>query len=142
MIKVSAEQDNSFATMAVDLTPMIDILFIVLVFFILTANPLEHALKVDLPNKGAEQAKALTVNKSIQITLFSDTKWGVNEQIFTDWSTTKSAVKKVILLTPKSEIVIATARDISVEQLLELMTFLRQENLQAAQILMAPATPN
>ena len=132
MIKVEAEQDHSFAAIPVDLTPMIDILFIVLVFFILTANPLEHALRVDLPSKGADQAKVLTVNKSIQITLFSDTKWGLNEQTFTDWSITKIAVKNAILLTPKSEVVIATARDVSVEQLLELMTFLRQENLQAA----------
>ena len=69
MIKVEAEQDHSFAAIPVDLTPMIDILFIVLVFFILTANPLEHALRVDLPSKGADQAKVLTVNKSIQITV-------------------------------------------------------------------------
>ncbi len=139
MIKVATEQDHSFAAIAVDLTPMIDILFIVLVFFMLTANPLEHALKVELPSKGAEQAKALTVNKSIQVTLFSQTKWGLNEQVYSDWATTKSAFKEAIFLAPKSEIVIATARDISVEQLLELMAFLRQENLQAAQILMDPA---
>ena len=140
MIKVEVEQSSSFADLAVDLTPIIDILFIVLVFFILTANPVEHALKVDLPSKGAEQATALVVENSIQITLFTEKKWALNDQVFTDWPTTKSALKAAIKTAPKSEIIIATARDASVEQLLELMAFLQQENLQAAQILMDTAT--
>lgn len=141
MIQVEVDQSSSFAALAVDLTPMIDILFIVLVFFILTANPIEHALKVDLPSKGAEQAKALTVEESIQITLFTDKKWALNDQEFADWSATKKAFKVALVKAPKSEIIIATARDASVEQLLELMAFLQQENLQAAQILMDAATP-
>ncbi len=140
MIHVDTEQNNGFADLAVDLTPMIDILFIVLVFFILTANPIEHALKVDLPTKGAEQAQALIVKNSIQITLFTEGKWAVNEQEFTEWSTTKKAFKAAIANAPDSEIVIATARKASVEQLLELMAFLQRENLQAAQILMDSAT--
>lgn len=140
MIQVELEQNTGFAALAVDLTPMIDILFIVLVFFILTANPVEHALKVDLPSKGAEQAKALVVENTIQITLFAERRWLINEQIFTDWPATKIAFKAATLMAPKSEIVIATARDASVEQLLELMAFLQQENLQAAQILMDPAS--
>jgi biopolymer transport protein ExbD len=140
MIHVEVEQNNSFAALAVDLTPMIDILFIVLVFFILTANPVEHALKVDLPAKGAEQAEALTVKNSIQITLFTEKKWALNDRVFTDWPATKTAFKAAISNAPEREIIIATARDASVEQLLELMAFLQQENLQAAQILMDPAT--
>ncbi len=142
MIQIESEQDNSFAAMAVDLTPMIDILFIVLVFFILTANPVEHALKVELPAKGAAQAQALNVKKSITITLFTEKKWAIDGQLFTDWSATKSAFKVAILNAPKSEVIVATARDASAEQLLGLMAFLKQENLQAAQILMDPASSN
>ncbi len=140
MIHIETEQHSGFSDLAVDLTPMIDILFIVLVFFILTANPVEHALKVDLPAKGAEQAQALIVKKSIQITLFTEGKWAINEHKFSDWSPTKIALKAAIENAPESEIVIASARNASVEQLLELMAFLQQENLQAAQIMMDSAT--
>lgn len=142
MIHVDNQQNKGFTALLVDLTPMIDILFIVLVFFILTANPVEHALKVDLPTKGAEQAQALIAKSSIQITLFTEGKWAVNEQEFTEWPATKVAFKIALSDAPKSEIVIATARKIPVEQLLELMAFLQQENLQAAQILMNAANKN
>tara|TARA_B100000787_G_scaffold20947_1_gene14233 strand:+ start:1455 stop:1883 length:429 start_codon:yes stop_codon:yes gene_type:complete len=136
MIRIKSVENSSLAALAIDLTPMIDILFIVLVFFILTANPLKYALKVNLPSKGAEQASSLIIKDSLRITLFPDNKWALDNQEFTDWPATKLAFKAAAKKAPKSEIIIATARDVSVERLLELMVFLQQENLQAAQILM------
>jgi len=142
MIQVETEDSGSLAALAVDLTPMLDILFIVLVFFILTANPVEHALQVELPKKGADQAEALTAKTRLQITLFSEQQWGLNNQIFSDWPTAQKAFKDAFKNAPESEIVIATARDASVERLLEVMAFLKQQNLQAAQIQMdAVSTP-
>lgn len=139
MIQVDTEQTGGFESLAVDLTPMLDILFIVLVFFILTANPAIHALQVELPTKGAEQTEALTSPTRLQFTLFAKQQWALNDEIFTDWPDTQQAFKQAIGKAPDTEIVIATEKDASVERLLEVMAFLKQQNLQAAQIRMDAA---
>ncbi len=139
MIQVDTEQIGSFEALAVDLTPMLDILFIVLVFFMLTANPAMHALQVELPAKGAEQAEALTPQTRLQLTLFAKQQWALNDEIFTDWQDTQRAFKQAINKAPETEIIIATEKDASVERLLEVMAFLKQQNLQAAQIRMDAA---
>lgn len=136
MIQVSAEQIGSIESLGVDLTPMLDILFIVLVFFILTANPSEHALQVELPAKGVEQAEPLSAQSTLLLTLFSDTRWAVNDEVFNQWSDTQRAFIQAADKVPEAEIVIATAKDASVERLLEVMTFLKQQKFQATQIRM------
>lgn len=139
MIKIDSDQAGSFEALAVDLTPMLDILFIVLVFFLLTANPAVHALQVELPTKGAAQSETLTSQTRLQLTLFAKQQWALNDKIFTDWPDTQRAFKQAINRAPETEIVIATAKDASVERLLEVMTFLKQHDLQVAQIRMDAA---
>ncbi len=136
MIQLNTDTSNEFDALAVDLTPMLDILFIVLVFFILTANPALHALKVDLPSKGAEQADVVTTPKQVHLTLFAKQQWAVNQQIFTDWKKTQQAFSHAVHNKPDIEIIIATEKNASVERFLEIMSFLKQKNLQVAHIRM------
>ncbi|NRA84662.1 MAG: biopolymer transporter ExbD [Gammaproteobacteria bacterium] len=136
MISIDTEQHGGLADLAVDLTPMLDILFIVLVFFILTANPVEMALSVELPSKGAEQATPLSDKRHIQITLFANNTWGLADKKFEDRAAIEQAIKQAVSDSPNSDIVIASEKDATVEHLLALMTFLKQQNLQAAHIKM------
>ncbi len=136
MIQVDTEHNALFETLAIDLTPMLDILFIVLVFFMLTANPAMHALQVELPSKGSDQAQALASPTHLQLTLFAKQQWVLNDETFSNWPDTRHAFKHAIKKAPKTEIIIATAKDAPVERFLEVMSFLKKQNLQAVQIRM------
>ncbi len=136
MIQVDTDAAGGFEDLVVDLTPMLDILFIVLIFFILTANPSLHALKVDLPSKGIEQASLVTVLDHVQLTLFKKKQWAVNNHVFTDWEDAKHSFNQLIQNQPDLEIIIATEKSASVERFLQVMAFLKQHDLQAAQIRM------
>lgn len=69
-----------------NLTPMLDVIFMLLVFFLLTANRVEQVLMIDLPEPGSEQAAALVQQETITLILYPDSEhWSVNNSEFYDW---------------------------------------------------------
>ena len=57
-----------------DLTPMLDVMFILLIFFILTANAAQKTFDLSLPEKGSEYAK--TLEHSENVTVYIQRKQG------------------------------------------------------------------
>lgn len=122
---------------SLDLTPVLDVIFMLLVFLLLTANSVQHALKLDLPEEGADQAQALNPEERITITLSDqDNRWHVNDEKFVSWQAVEEAVLERRKSTPDADIVIQGDRQTSMEVLLQALAFLKREGLAAAQILM------
>ncbi len=123
--------------LALDLTPLLDILFIVLVFFILTANSIERVFEVDLPREGVEQSKPLEVADTITVTLFDEPAiWAVGDKKFSTWIGLEAALQIEHRENPDATLVVVGERGVDIERLLQLLTFLRSEGMDAAQIMM------
>ncbi|GAB4355829.1 MAG: hypothetical protein Kow006_22520 [Gammaproteobacteria bacterium] len=122
--------------LALDLTPLLDILFIVLVFFILTANSIERVFEIELPRDGVEQSKPLETRDTITVTLFEQPdEWAVGEQRYAQWDEVERAVRSAHRRQPDAALLVIGERSVDMERLLRLLAFLRKEGLDAAQIM-------
>ena len=126
-----------------DMTALLDVIFILLVFLLLTANVVPKVLPVDLPDKGKAQAQALNADDSISITLFAEEqKWGLNGDEYINWLVFEVALSEKIrsaqALGESPRIVIAGDKQAPLEKVLQLFAWLQGKNLSAAQVMMNP----
>jgi len=130
--------ETAAGAVTLDLTALLDVLFMLLVFFLLTANSQERALNIDLPWQGASQAQPLANEKKITLTLHSgeEAAWEVNGVRLGDWSSVEQTLRQLHEQQPKAEIIIAADRMAPSERLLQALAFLQGEGLVAAKILM------
>lgn len=120
-----------------DLTPLLDIIFIVMVFLMLTANVAVHTLNVDIPQTqdGAVLSKPDTAVLTIGIA-DSQTPWSIDGTPNDDWTSFTRAITEHRKHHPDQEIVIAADKNANVEAMLKVLAFLQKHNIPATQILM------
>lgn len=126
-----------------DLTPMLDIIFIVMVFLLLTANVNVQTLNVDIPK--TEEISALTRPDKPVISVgilhtnaeaITANKWAVDGTEFSDWAQFTAALLTARQQTPDKPIVIAADKKADVETMLNLLAFMQKHHISATNIVM------
>lgn len=139
MIQLPAHKHGSPDIGFPDLTALLDVIFILLVFLLLTANVAPKALTVSLPEKGREQAADVTDPSPITVTLFAgEERWGLEGQEYVNWLVFELSLSEKVRSMDEPKIIIAGDKDVSLERLLQLFSWLQGHNLTAAQVLMQP----
>ncbi|WP_165312301.1 ExbD/TolR family protein [Vibrio ziniensis] len=121
-----------------DLTPMIDIIFIVMVFLLLTANVSVQTLNVDIP-KTEETSQLTSPDKpviSIGILRSEEQKWALDGEKYNDWEAFTSALLKARSSFPDKPFVIAADKKADVESMLNLFVFMQKHQISATNIVM------
>lgn len=139
MIKLPAEKgdDTGVAGLAADLTPLLDVLFVLLIFFVLTANAAQVVLDLDLPTKGARAATAQKEKNKVVVAIFAqDGRWAVDGTDYVDWPAARDAIEAARTAKPEARFVIAGDRKVSLERFLQTLTFLRTLGLEQTDIIM------
>ncbi|EGQ8057766.1 biopolymer transporter ExbD [Vibrio parahaemolyticus] len=132
MIKVP--QDNNRNGLTPDLTPLLDIIFIVMVFLMLTAAVKLDSLDVALPSTDS-QAVAEVDKQSITINILKDEPyWAINGQTYIDWENFTLALLEESKSTDKP-IVIGAEKTANIQSLVQLLGFLQENGIQATQLL-------
>ena len=122
-----------------DLLPLLDILFMLIVFFLLTANSVQQVLELDLPTEGADQATPMVDEKPIMLHLFSgNARWQIGNQSFDQWGDVEQFLINAYRQDDKQQVIIVGDRNAPIERMLQILSFLKRENRSAAQILMKP----
>jgi len=107
---------------AIDLTPMLDVVFIMLIFFIVTASFIkEPGIEVDRPD-------ATTLDKvknPILIAISDKDKIWVN-RVETDIRQTKRQIEALLAETPKGKIVIQADKEASIKTMTEVAQAARE----------------
>lgn len=127
--------DSALADLAVDLTPMIDILFILLVFFLLTAGTTLRALDLELPKNVTEDLQPVDAPKHVLLQIKQD-GFKIDNQEFVDFTALKAALPDVIRTHPEHELIIASDRRVDVDRLMTVLTHLQSMGISAANILL------
>ncbi|AIW15970.1 biopolymer transporter ExbD [Vibrio tubiashii] len=132
MIKVRQEE-NRFG-LTPDLTPLLDIIFIVMVFLMLTAAVKLDSLEVDLPTTDSQvvsevDTKSLTVN-----ILEAEPHWAIDGKEYIDWENFTLALLEEYK-SNKQPIVIGADKTAEVQHLVKLLAFLQENGIQATQLL-------
>ncbi|NOH22199.1 ExbD/TolR family protein [Vibrio europaeus] len=132
MIKVKQEE-NRFG-LTPDLTPLLDIIFIVMVFLMLTAAVKLDSFEVDLPTTDSQvvsevDTKSLTVN-----ILEAEPHWAIDGKEYIDWENFTLALLEEYK-SNKQPIVIGADKTAEVQHLVKLLAFLQENGIQATQLL-------
>lgn len=122
-----------------DLTPILDILFILLVFFMLTAGAVVQSIDIALPSSVEEELTLVNEPKHIMLEIHTDRFVVDGEQIFT-LAALKQHMPNVIAQKPDYKLVVAGDKNIPIERLLKVLTFLQSQGIATANILMQEET--
>ncbi|MEP3246216.1 MAG: biopolymer transporter ExbD [Sneathiella sp.] len=137
MIRIQSQDEAGagLSDLAPDLTPMLDILFILLVFFMLTAGSVFQALDLTLPEDVTETVPPLDAPRHIMLEI-NETAYRLDGKEIKDFDDLKAQLKALRAARPEEELVIAGDRKISVERFLDVLTYLQSQDIKAANILM------
>lgn len=118
-----------------DLTPLIDVVFILIIFLILSINTASFSLEVNLPEDKDNSSKVISDNKYLEIHLLKNNIWKVGSKTFLN----EEEFRDYLLLQHKKnkdrKLIILADDDSSVGKLISVLTFLKKQNIQMANIL-------
>lgn len=135
MIRVPVDQLDVGGTGGPDLTPMLDILFILLVFFLLTAGAVFQALDLTLPETVTDDLRPPTAETPLVLEIRAD-GYAVDGEAMASFDILTAKLSTKIDAAPEREVVIAGDKDASIQRLLRVLNHLRTEGVEAANILM------
>ena len=128
-------QSSTWKMVLPDLTSMLDILFILLVFFMLTIGTVYQSLNLKLPSSVMQEIPQEDIKEHIMLEVGHD-QYALDGKIVTEFESFKTLVLNEIKNKPHHEVIIAGDKDISMEKLLTVLTYLQLQGIKAANILM------
>lgn len=124
-------------SLAPDITPLLDIIFIVLVFLLLTANIPLQSLEVDLPKTDSKSLSSIQDTKSMTINMLAGTPaWALQGEQYDDWQQFKAVLENQLEALKETDLILASDKDVTVDSMLKLLAFLQEHHINATQILM------
>lgn len=122
---------------AIDLTAMTDIIFILLIFFILTSNVAQNIFDFELPkaDENFTSSKDLDAVNQAKITIFASGEYAIGEEKFRDYKKFKKAVKSIYKKNKNTEFLLISENTLPVENLMKIITFFQSEDITKVDIL-------
>ena len=121
----------------INVTPLVDVMLVLLVIFILTAPLLTSAIRMDLPQSKASQAGEAPESISLSLT-------AAGEIFLNDKSVQRAALpselQQVALLKPQVEVQLRADQAVPYGQVLELMGMAQQAGLTRIGFVTAPGS--
>jgi biopolymer transport protein ExbD len=135
MINVSGNnRKNVINDFLPDLTPLLDVVFMLIIFLILTINSTSFSLEINLPEDTDKSSKIISENNNISVYILKN-KWKIGDSLFLLENNFKSELKKTYQKNIDKKIIIISDKDASIKKLISLLTFLKKENIKMANIL-------
>ena len=136
MINIIANRrKNLISELAPDLTPLIDVIFILVVFLILNFNAPEYFLKVDLPKEEENISQNITDKKNIKIYIVKDIiGWKVNDLQIDKAANLRNKINILSKNYSNSKILIYVDQDAQISRLITLLTILEKNNFKQTNI--------
>ncbi len=133
----TSERDDMITDLMPDLTPLLDVMFMLIIFLVLTINSMPQVFDITLPEDKNNVTKSVKDNNSIVITLFAENnKWALNDTKFNNFSIFKSALVSKYNASDKKRVVIFGDKTVTIDKLMTLFTFMRSKGIEAADIVM------
>ncbi|PKF50396.1 ExbD/TolR family protein [Enterovibrio nigricans] len=135
MIRSRPESDSDSFTP--DLTPLLDIIFIVMVFLLLTANIQIKTMEVAIPQTtdsavlDSPDQEVITIN-----VLKGSPAWALQGEPVDSWDMFTTTLLEMIKANPGKPVVIAADKQANVESMLKVLAFMQNNNINATNIVM------
>jgi biopolymer transport protein ExbD len=121
----------------IDLTPLIDVVFIVVVFLLLTANTRLLSLPIVVPESDDIPEAVSSLPAVINITVSADEKgWFIGDEHFESWAAFRQVLLRDIQRKPDSAVAIAADQQADVQRFVKVLTLLTQQKIKNTQIIL------
>ena len=136
MIKVkSTERNNIFNDFIPDLTPLLDVMFLLIFFLILTTNSLPYKIDLDIPKDNEGAATQNKEQNILMVKMLANNKgWLIEDKEFANFD----LFKQNLLNNHKrkaQKITIMSEASVRVQGFVDLLLFLQKHEIQTADIL-------
>ena len=123
----------------INVTPMVDVMLVLLVIFIITAPMFTHAVKLDLPRAQAAAAQQQPDSISIAIDAAGQVYWG-DEQV--DRAALEARLKRASALSPQPELQLRADRNTRYEAVAQVMAAAQTQGLTKLGFVTEPKKEN
>lgn len=138
MLKTRSRQDKTAITDALpDMTAMLDILFMLLVFFILTSGATFKSLQLTLPTTEDDALAVAKEHNSLLLKVATDS-FSLDKTEFNDMDALTGLLQEHLARDPNFDLVVACDKDVPVQRFLDVLALLMAKKITIANILMAP----
>ncbi|WOG27679.1 biopolymer transporter ExbD [Endozoicomonas sp. 8E] len=142
MIRISDSDETNASFSAADLTPLLDVVFIVMVFLLFTANVQTLSLPVNLPEASREEAALTEEPETLTVSILAKGQpWALEENKYDNFEVLSQNLLARIKEAPDTTVLVAGDQEAPLGNLVELMTFLSEHEITAAQVLMEEKNP-
>ncbi|WP_062265651.1 ExbD/TolR family protein [Endozoicomonas arenosclerae] len=142
MIRISNSDETNASFTAADLTPLLDVVFIVMVFLLFTANVQTLSLPVNLPEASREEAALTQEPKTMTVSILADGQpWALEDKKYDNFEVFSKDLLAQVKEAPDTTVLVAGDQEAPLGNLVELMMFLSEHEITAAQVLMEEKTP-
>jgi biopolymer transport protein ExbD len=136
VIKVkSTERNNIFNDFIPDLTPLLDVMFLLIFFLILTTNSLPYKIDLDIPKDNEGAATQNKEQNILMVKILANNKgWLIEDKEFANFD----LFKQNLLNNHKrkaQQITIMSEASVRVQEFIDLLLFLQKHEIQTADIL-------
>ena len=124
----------------IELTPLIDVIFIVIVFLLLTANARLLLLPVTVPE--TDKVENLSKGNSDVITISvskDDSGWSIDEEYFADWVQFKNSITEIVEGNSNTSIALAADQEADVQRFVKVLVLLQQQSVSDTRIIVNEA---
>lgn len=137
MICLDSATENDSGLSFPDLTALLDVMFILLVFLLLTAHSVPRLLNVALPEVVEKQAASQTIQQQVTLTIFADAgRWGLGDSEFATWQLFAEAALQKIRQSPDVEVVLAGDQQAPLQKVVKLFSWLQQQGVDTTHLLL------
>ena len=141
MIRINDSEETGASLPLPDLTPLLDVVFIVMVFLLFTANAQTLSIPVKLPQATQADASISQEPQTVTVSILSEGKpWALGEERFDHWPVFTQKLLAQVKDKPEITVLIAGDKDAPLGNLVKLMMFLGKHDIKAAQVLMEETT--
>lgn len=133
MIRVGQTEDGEGEDAEINLTPLIDVVFMLIVFLLLTASAAQYVITVDTPDVDSAVATA-----SIGLVLYPpehpNDPWVFNSQPFDETEEVVAAITQAIEQDSERVLVIGVGAEVNAQRLVDAMNIARRAGAKSVDI--------
>ncbi len=123
-------------TQEMELTPLIDVIFIVIVFLLLTTNVRLLSLPVTVPQTDDVSSMSEADQERITITVSNDNQgWSIDKNYYANWLDFKTSILQAITDNPELTIALAADQQADVQRFVKVLTLLQQQQVSDTHII-------
>jgi biopolymer transport protein ExbD len=116
----------------IDMTPMLDIVFIMLIFFIVTTSFVKES-GLDLQRPSGKSASTSKVRASVLITITSDDQIVINDRV-TDVRTVRANVESVLAQDPQASVIVQAHEASSTDTTIQVVNAAKEAGIEKVSV--------